>query len=66
MELALSHSPGERRPVRRPDLRLVSSKVREPGWANGLRDLYNTVLNEPLPGSFDDLLKKFDDPESDG
>jgi Anti-sigma factor NepR len=32
----------------------------EPGWADGLRQLYDSVLNEPLPNSFDDLLKKLD------
>jgi hypothetical protein len=33
---------------------------REPGWAEGLRQLYNSVVHEPLPDSFDDLLKKLD------
>lgn len=33
----------------------------EPGWASGLRQLYNSVVEEPLPDSFKDLLKKLDD-----
>ena len=33
----------------------------EPGWAAGLRKLYNSVVEEPLPDSFKDLLKKLDD-----
>jgi len=33
---------------------------KEPGWADGLKQLYNSVLHEPLPDSFDDLLKKLD------
>lgn len=33
---------------------------RQPGWADGLRKLYDSVANEPLPDSFDDLLKKLD------
>jgi hypothetical protein len=33
----------------------------EPGWAGGLRKLYNSVVDEPLPDSFKDLLKKLDD-----
>ena len=33
----------------------------EPGWASGLRELYNSVVEEPLPDSFQDLLKKLDD-----
>lgn len=35
----------------------------EPGWAAGLRKLYNSVVDEPLPDSFKDLLKKLDDSE---
>ena len=30
------------------------------GWANGLRQLYDSVVSEPLPDSFADLLKKLD------
>lgn len=33
----------------------------EPGWADGLRRLYNSVVDEPLPVSFDDILKKLDE-----
>lgn len=32
----------------------------EPGWAKGLRKLYNSVVDEPLPDNFEDLLKKLD------
>lgn len=32
----------------------------EPGWAKGLRKLYDSVVEEPLPDSFEDLLKKLD------
>jgi hypothetical protein len=31
-----------------------------PGWAGDLRKLYDAVLDEPLPDSFADLLKKLD------
>ncbi len=37
---------------------------RPPGWADGLRKLYDGVVNEPLPDSFDDLLKKLDQPDN--
>ncbi|MCT2400186.1 NepR family anti-sigma factor [Novosphingobium sp. HK4-1] len=37
----------------------------EPGWASGLRKLYNSVIEEPLPDSFQDLLKKLDDSDDD-
>ena len=32
-----------------------------PGWASGLRQLYDTVVDEPLPDAFKDLLSKLDD-----
>ena len=32
-----------------------------PGWANGLRQLYDSVVEEPIPDSFKDLLSKLDD-----
>lgn len=34
---------------------------RQPGWVQGLRQIYNSVLEEPLPPSFDSLLKKLDE-----
>lgn len=37
----------------------------EPGWASGLRKLYNSVVDEPLPDSFRDLLKKLDGSDDD-
>lgn len=33
----------------------------KPDWANGLRRLYDSVVEEPLPDSFMDLLSKLDD-----
>lgn len=32
----------------------------DPGWANGLRQLYDAVVDEPLPDTFKDLLSKLD------
>ena len=32
-----------------------------PEWANGLRRLYDSVVEEPLPDSFKDLLLRLDD-----
>lgn len=37
-----------------------SHAPRPPGWAGDLRKLYDSVLDEPLPDSFADLLKKLD------
>lgn len=36
---------------------------RHPEWAVGLRQLYDSVVEEPLPDSFSDLLSKFDEAE---
>lgn len=36
-------------------------KRTRPEWADGLRQLYDNVLHEPLPDSFADLLSKLDD-----
>ena len=35
-------------------------KPRDPEWAAGLKRLYNSVVEEPLPDAFTDLLKKLD------
>jgi len=34
-----------------------------PKWADGLRKLYDSVVEEPLPDSFMDLLSKLDEPQ---
>lgn len=39
------------------------STKQRPEWAAGLRQLYDSVVEEPLPDSFDDLLSKFDTDE---
>jgi len=36
-------------------------KGSSPEWAEGLRQLYDSVVDEPLPDSFMDLLSKLDD-----
>ncbi len=35
--------------------------ARKPGWASGLQQLYDSVIEEPLPDSFKDLLARLDD-----
>ena len=35
-------------------------KMNDPEWANGLKQLYDSVVDEPLPDSFKDLLSKLD------
>jgi len=39
--------------------------MEEPRWADSLRSLYDSVVDEPIPDSFKDLLAQFDDPEKD-
>lgn len=53
--------PGDPKATPRPP-RIPSREgpAHEPGWADGLRKLYDSVVEEPLPDSFEDLLKKLD------
>ena len=37
------------------------SRKRNPEWASGLKQLYDSVIEEPLPDTFKDLLAKLDD-----
>ena len=36
-------------------------KRRDPEWASGLKQLYDSVIEEPIPDTFKDLLSKLDD-----
>lgn len=47
--------PGARKPL--PG---GSGSPGEPGWANGLRQLYDSVVDEDLPDTFKDLLSQLD------
>lgn len=38
-----------------------AGKPKSPEWANGLRRLYDSVVEEPLPDSFAKLLEQLDD-----
>jgi hypothetical protein len=35
-----------------------------PDWATGLKKLYDSVVDEPLPDAFQELLAKLDDDEA--
>ena len=41
--------------------------AKSPDWADGLKQLYDAVVEEPLPDAFKDLLDKLDenDPSED-
>lgn len=41
-------------------LRKEVAKTRDPEWAVGLKRLYDSVVDEPIPDSFKDLLRKLD------
>jgi len=49
------------RPGGKEGIKVKSAKTERPGWASGLRQLYDTVVDEPLPDTFKDLLSKLDD-----
>jgi hypothetical protein len=40
--------------------------MQQPDWANGLRQLYDSVVDEPLPDSFAALLAQLDDDDDAG
>lgn len=42
------------------------SDENSPAWADGLKQLYDSVVDEPLPDSFADLLAKLDESDDDG
>ena len=37
------------------------TKPRGPEWASGLKQLYDSVVEEPIPDAFKDLLSRLDD-----
>jgi hypothetical protein len=39
----------------------TSKPKRGPEWASGLKQLYDSVVDEPLPDAFKDLLSRLDD-----
>jgi len=39
-------------------------KATTPQWAGGLKRLYDSVVDEPLPDAFKDLLARLDDGKS--
>lgn len=47
----------QRRPGGKPS---DTAEKNKPEWADGLRRLYDSVVDEPIPDSFTDLLSKLD------
>lgn len=56
---ALQSRPGSKR--NSPSATRPKPNGEMPGWTNGLRQLYDQVVDEDLPDSFHDLLARLDD-----
>lgn len=52
------------KPMNPGQQRRKGGKPRPPEWADGLKRLYDSVLDEPLPDTFAELLNKLDDPSN--
>ena len=46
--------------TKRGDAPKSGAKPNDPEWAAGLKRLYDSVVDEPLPDAFKDLLSKLD------
>lgn len=57
--MTLEHTPPDGKRNSAPLTPSVAAKDR-PDWTDGLRKLYDSVVDEPLPDSFQDLLDKLD------
>ena len=44
-----------------PRARASRENSEDPKWADSLKKLYDSVVDEPLPDNFKDLLSKLDD-----
>ncbi|MFY7837043.1 MAG: NepR family anti-sigma factor [Novosphingobium sp.] len=61
---ALTERMSKENPMNPGQPRRKGSKSQPPEWADGLKRLYDSVLDEPLPDSFAQLLEKLDDPSN--
>jgi hypothetical protein len=50
------------KPMKPGQQRGRGGKPQAPEWADGLKRLYDSVVDEPLPDSFAKLLDQLDDP----
>jgi len=46
-------------------IRKKQERDSDPEWTDGLRQLYDSVVDEPIPDSFRDLLDQLDDGDGD-
>ncbi|HQS97314.1 MAG TPA: NepR family anti-sigma factor, partial [Novosphingobium sp.] len=61
---ALTERMSKENPMNPGQQRRKGGKAHPPEWADGLKRLYDSVLDEPLPDSFAQLLEKLDDPSN--
>ena len=54
----MAGSPKKAKAARRGS---ANPKKRGPEWTDGLKQLYDSVVEEPLPDAFRDLLARLDD-----
>lgn len=47
-------------PSKSPNGKALENVEKQPGWAKGLRQLYDSVVEEPIPDNFQELLDKLD------
>ena len=52
--------PSEETPATKAGQEAKPRQDQQPDWANGLRRLYDSVVEEELPDSFKDLLSQLD------
>lgn len=55
-----SKGGGRRRSASGKNTPRAGAAPKKPEWAQGLRQLYDSVVDEPLPDNFKDLLAKLD------
>ena len=48
-----------------PEQSSQGGETPRPDWADGLRQLYDSVVDEPLPDTFRDLLERLDEEGDD-
>ena len=51
----------DKRGRKRADKQAGADPRQQPDWTSGLKRLYDSVVEEPLPDSFKDLLSRLDD-----
>lgn len=56
--------PEDQKKITNPLKPIDKSGKNDPEWTSGLKRLYDSVLDEPLPDSFMALLSKLDENDS--